>query len=894
MPRLRVFAAAITLVILVAGLFLLPRLIDQPRLRAWAEPQLHRALHQEVAIDGPITLRLLPRPHVVIEDVKVSRDGVTIATLPRVEAGLQLLPLLFGRLQPDEVRLLRPDITLAGEAPIAAAPVNMPPDSPATPTNTAPVASSPGTLSAPVRIVIEQGRLELPGAGGVVITPIDATVTSDGVSTAVSGHVTAGDEGIAVTATLRRAPGQEPSVDIGLRFDRGGELHAAAAGSIGAMQGKMSGKLPSLARLQAGLPALPTTVSSDLSWTGGEVEAKDLLVTLGDSDWRGSAQFSTGGTPHLDISLKSVLLNLDHLPPAPTAASGPPVGTPVGTPVGAPSTSTAGSLPGFGGLTVDLTLSVDQILWHGSSLQDGRLSLQSNKGELTINQASVTLPGNSEVSLFGAISRGPHLEGSFEAKSDDLRDVLHWVGLNAEGVPADRLHIARIAGEITASREQISLDHVRLKLDSSQIDVAATYRPGPKPALGLTFALDLLNGDAYLPVGKVTASPVSPTPPARPASTPSGPPAANDGDLDANISGHIGRLTWRGLTLQDVSIDAAHSQGLITVNKLTVGDLAGAKLAVSGKIEGSRDNLSFAPIHVDLTSPDLAQTLHAASIDLPLAEPITLKADLTGPVGAPLIALTTPRLDVGKLRLTDVTGGLSIAGDHLALDSLSAGLFGGQLTGGGSLERTSGAMALHLALTNAQMRQALFEVADIGLADGALEGEVAVTSVGHFAPDLKAHLDGTAHFLVKNGQIRGFDLKAADRGLAQQPGVGGLLILLQAGLSGGSTHFSSLAGSARIDHGVVTSNDLRLVADGGGAEGAARVDLPGDTIDAHADFRFASAGDAPPLVMRLTGSLQSPRRFIDVKPLQQWLADHGLKTGKPKDVLKSLLQGLVH
>jgi hypothetical protein len=45
--------------------------------------------------------------------------------------------------------------------------------------------------------------------------------------------------------------------------------------------------------------------------------------------------------------------------------------------------------------------------------------------------------------------------------------------------------------------------------------------------------------------------------------------------------------------------------------------------------------------------------------------------------------------------------------------------------------------------------------------------------------------------------------------------------------------------------------------------------------------------------MRLTGSLQSPRRFLDIKPLQQWLADHGVKGGKPKDVLKNLLQGLV-
>jgi uncharacterized protein involved in outer membrane biogenesis len=893
MPRPRVFAVAAALVILVAGLFLLPRLIDQPRLRDWAEPQLRRALRQQVAISGPISLTLLPRPKVVIEDVTVRSDGVTTARLPRVEAGLQLLPLALGRLQPDEVRLVRPDITLAAAMPPIVPPASVPPESIATAPGAAPAASSPRPLAAPARIIIEQGRITLPAnAGGMVLAPVDVSIISDGASTKVTGHLVAGAEGIAFTGSLLWASGQQPSVDIGLRFDQGGELHGTATGAFGAMQGKLSGKLPALGRLRAGLPALPVTLSSDLSWSEGEIEAKDLVVTLGDSDWRGTAQFRAGDAPRLEVNLKSILLNLDHLPSAPAPLASAPAAVPA-SPVSAmvdPTPPLAASLPGFGGLAIDLTLSVDQILWHGSALQDGRLSLHSNKGEFTINQASLTLPGNSEVSLFGVLSAGPRLTGSFEGKSDDLRELLHWGGLDVAGVPADRLHIARIAGEIKASVEQISLERVRLKLDSSQLDVAATYRPGAKPALGLTFALDLLNGDAYRPANRINSSP-DPAPSIPPATAE---PAPAVGGLDANISGHVGRLTWRGLTLQDVSIDAARSDGIITVNRLSIGDLAGAKLALTGTIAPSPDGLRFAPAVLDVKTPNLAQTLHAAGIDLPLAEPVDLKANLTGPITAPHVALATPQLDFGKLRLTDVKGEVSVAGDHLGLDGLSAGLFGGQLTGAGSLERASGTIALQLSLANAQMRQALFEFADIGLADGALEGDVALTSVGHFAPEIKAHLDGTAHLLVKNGQIKGFDLKAADRGLAQQPGVGGLLMLLQAGLSGGNTHFTSLSGSAHIDHGVITSNDLKLVADGGGAEGAARVDLPGDNIDAHADFRFASAADAPPLVMRLTGSLQSPRRFIDVKPLQQWLAEHGLKTGKPKDVLKSLLQGLVH
>jgi uncharacterized protein involved in outer membrane biogenesis len=189
------------------------------------------------------------------------------------------------------------------------------------------------------------------------------------------------------------------------------------------------------------------------------------------------------------------------------------------------------------------------------------------------------------------------------------------------------------------------------------------------------------------------------------------------------------------------------------------------------------------------------------------------------------------------------------------------------------------------------MRKALLEVADLGLADGEMSGEVDLTTTGK--PDqMKANLGGTGSIAVKNGTIHGFDLKAANDKLKGKDGIGGLLALLSAGVTGGDTRFSSLTGTAKADHGVIETRDLKLDAEGGDATGVANINLPADTIDAHADFHFANAHDAPPLTMRLQGALRSPHRYLDVKPLQQWLSDHGVKTGKPKDVLKGLLQGL--
>ncbi len=382
---------------------------------------------------------------------------------------------------------------------------------------------------------------------------------------------------------------------------------------------------------------------------------------------------------------------------------------------------------------------------------------------------------------------------------------------------------------------------------------------------------------------------MSSDPPA-PAETPA---KARDLGVDAEIHGKIGRLAWRGQTVQDLALDIALSPDGALVRSVTVADLAGAQASFSGALIRAPDGLRLEHGKAALHSRDIARTARLLGAELPFEGQADISADVSGPLAAPAFTLSAPVLNLGKTWIDHVSVDLSLPPGKLVFDHLSAGLYGGQLTGQASLARDGGPSSLHLALAGAQMKKALVEVADIGLADGELSGETTLTSTGKTDAEIKANLAGTASLAVRNGQIKGFDLKAANDRLNGKDGVGALLALLQAGLSGGDTRFSSLTGTAKADHGVIVSNDLVLIAEGGDAKGAATINLPADTIDAHADFRFAAAHDAPPLTMRLTGSLKSPHRYLDIKPLQQWLSEHGIKTGKPKDVLKGLLQGII-
>jgi uncharacterized protein involved in outer membrane biogenesis len=221
----------------------------------------------------------------------------------------------------------------------------------------------------------------------------------------------------------------------------------------------------------------------------------------------------------------------------------------------------------------------------------------------------------------------------------------------------------------------------------------------------------------------------------------------------------------------------------------------------------------------------------------------------------------------------------------MTLDRLSARLLGGELTG--AMRANGGGVAANLAIRDADMGRLELGSGGIKATKGSLSGQVKLSG----SPRQVASLTGDGHFQVKDGVVEGFDLAAMDAQMRRLDNIGSLLGLIQAGLSGGSSKFSSLSASFRAERGVVTSRDIQLVAEGGGATGTAVVDLPKDTIDARFAFKL-STPDSPPLGLRLEGKLGSPNKIIDINALQRYLVEHGLGKAlkeKGKGLIESLL-----
>jgi AsmA protein len=250
------------------------------------------------------------------------------------------------------------------------------------------------------------------------------------------------------------------------------------------------------------------------------------------------------------------------------------------------------------------------------------------------------------------------------------------------------------------------------------------------------------------------------------------------------------------------------------------------------------------------------------------------------------LTLDAQTVVIGATRIEAPRVVVTLGDGAVTLDPLSGRLYGGDLTGKAALTAADSA-TLQLSLSHGQLKTALADAIGVDLADGSIDAVLAVTANGPTMADWTRSLAGQGRLSVRDGHVTGFDLRSVDDRLRNPDG--GLLGLLSAGLNGGKTAYTSLTGTVIVDKGVIVNQDLKLSADGGGADGAFRVDLPASTVDGQLAFHLAHAPDAPPLVLRVVGPLSSPRRFLDINPIQQWLARHVLTKGaKPKDILKSL------
>ncbi|HLO77950.1 MAG TPA: AsmA family protein, partial [Magnetospirillum sp.] len=277
------------------------------------------------------------------------------------------------------------------------------------------------------------------------------------------------------------------------------------------------------------------------------------------------------------------------------------------------------------------------------------------------------------------------------------------------------------------------------------------------------------------------------------------------------------------------------------------------------------------------------------------------------------LSLRAQTVSAGKWRLDTMAAQAAVQGGTATVERLTGKLLGGDLSASLKLSAAATpALSGQIVVSGADLGAAKLAGAGLAVTEGRMDAEARFSTTGRSSQDMAARLDGDGKLLVRNGILEGFDLPAVNQQMTNLRNIGSLLGLVQAGLSGGRTPFSQLAGTFRADNGIVTSRDLRLDAAGGGAGADALVNLPEWSTRTNIAFHLANAPQTP-LGVRLEGPLENPRKVVDVNAIQQYMVSKGLgralkgmggdqtdqqQADQPrekntgKNILKNLLKGL--
>jgi uncharacterized protein involved in outer membrane biogenesis len=663
----------VLLAALVAVALVVPNFVDLNRYKGQVTSQVRAVTGRDLAIAGDIELSVLPSIALEADDIRLSNaEGASAADMVALKAlrvRVALLPLLGGDVQVESVILSEPVIEIESFAD-GGTNLDFRPEAPAGGAKPASGGGAGGGAGSvpeaepPIRldsVVIENGTVIFRDqAAGTIerVENLDLTLKAASLNGPfeAEGGMTA--RGLPLELALKTGRmGDEPmpvAISLGATEDRGrlrfngalsntrpdgelsGRLEAESSDLRALLAAVMGGNDGSAPVLPAGL-AQPFSLQSSLSLTRFRGNLGDVELALGETRATGALNLALADQPRADLALVVGTMDLDALlaGAAPAQAGGEsaaPAAPATGTETRGKADASADPDRGEAGLPKGIAGSVDLIVdavaYKGAVLRNLRANAVLDNGEITVNQIGALLPGGSELSVFGflGLPEGrPRFEGTVELASDNARALLEWLQIDVAAVPADRLRKLDMAASVVATAEQVQVSDTRLALDSSNITGGITVALRDRPAFGLSVNLDRINIDAYLPADRATpAAAAKPADGAAEGSTsaPKEAEAEKPGlaaltGFDANIQARIGRLTYNDVPVRGVAFDGTLYDGVLTVNGLSVEDLAGARAAMAGSV-GGFDGTPIVKGTVDVSAVDIGPLAQLAGVDLPI------------------------------------------------------------------------------------------------------------------------------------------------------------------------------------------------------------------------------------------------------------------------------------
>ncbi len=328
--------------------------------------------------------------------------------------------------------------------------------------------------------------------------------------------------------------------------------------------------------------------------------------------------------------------------------------------------------------------------------------------------------------------------------------------------------------------------------------------------------------------------------------------------------------------------------------------LGDGSLSVIAQLSHTRAVSGGAPSRIVADSLDI--TAGAARLSAPFSIELGAVPSLSARVNADTLALPSPNgemlLPVAQVRGWQAKIGVQaretlldsrpVLGRSSATLSLADGVLlvspftiqlgappqPGVLTGSATLDtaRQPPALTLDAALREFRIHEPATEL-KLGLAAGQADAVLQLSASGYSVGTLASTLQGEVALNVEDGILTGFDLFRIKllTDSADPRRRTAIEAALHDALAGGPTVFDRLELRGSASAGILTLHDTRLSGVAGSVDFTGTIGLAGSKLDLKATLRPAI--DNPPEIgLRLTGSLEDPRRSLELSTFLQWLA----------------------
>lgn len=547
-------AAALVAVALAWGV---PPALDwsrmAPRIAGFASTRL--GLH--VSIDGPVALRLLPRPVLVAQNVSLfDRDAQAHVGALRLE--LSLPALLRLELQPTDLVLVRAALVLPWR--VGAAPPRL-------------LVALPAGFAARV----EDASIHL---GALHLNELTGTLAAGARAGALTANGTVKAQGMLFRFDLRReAVSSARGAEVVLSAQSAGAKDTAFVSGVltpdGGFEGKLHLEAPRLLRTQDG-SALPLTFAGTLRWSAEAAKLTEAVLTLGEDRLTGSAR-SAGGRNGVAVQLTADRLRGDRW------------------------TGLLGSVSAWQPAgKVHVAAAVGEMTLGGWTLNHVSAAGVWAEDSVRVDSMSAELPGDTRVSLTDGRIGGSGGEATISLASRDGAAVAAAVPADLPAADAVRALTAALAppGQGFRARARLAVDSGQWQARDILIDTPAHTISGSAtirsaPGLRAVAELDASRFDLGLAAPHLRDA----------VAILSGLPAG--GTVDVRFGAASPRLLDG--RFRDLAVDLNAGPEGVSLRRAAIG-FGGATVTASGALS---PDLGVPQARLDLTAPDAAGAMAA-------------------------------------------------------------------------------------------------------------------------------------------------------------------------------------------------------------------------------------------------------------------------------------------